>query len=110
MKSAQKPPGSLGLASGALAGLVLSAFVVLGAGGIVYRALAPGGWLGQLFDRNPVEAVAAFVVLLALGVPAWLMRGSLDPAGRNRLSQVVVFVFAAAGFAQVVEYLLKTAA
>ena len=106
---ASKHPGGIGLVSAGIAGLALGVLVVLGAGGIVYRTVAPNGWLAQLFDRNPAEGAVAFLVLLALGVLAWLTHGSLNPQGRNRLSQVVVFVFAAAGLAQVVEYLLTSA-
>jgi hypothetical protein len=108
--AAWKPQGSLGLAGAGIAGLALSALVVLGAGGIVYRTVAPNGWLAQLFDRDPSEGVAAFLVLLALGVLAWLTRGSLSPRKRDRLSQLVVLVFAAAGLVQAVEFLLKAAA
>lgn len=102
----QKQTGGPGSFSQGLAGLTLAVLVVLGAGGIVYRTVAPDGWLARLFGRNPAEGVTALLALVALGVLVWLTRGWVNPGMRHRLSGILVFSFAAAGLLQVVEFLL----
>lgn len=102
--------GRAGLWCQGLAGLTLAALVVIGAGGMIYRTLAPEGWLAQLFGRNPADGMAVLLSLIVSGIFAWLACGWINPQRRNQLSGLLVFIFAAAGLLQVVEFLLKSAA
>ncbi len=51
-----------------IAGFALAVSGLLGAGGILYNLLAPGGWLARVFDRSLAEGLAAVLALFIVGV------------------------------------------
>lgn len=90
-----------------LAGFAIAALVVLGVGGTVYKAVAPDGWMAQVFGTNLAGGVAAVLALGAVGAFAWLTREWISARRRSRFSELFVYTFAAAGALYVVQLLLK---
>ena len=80
-----------------IAGFVIVALVMLGVGGTLYKAMAPGGWLAQFLGGGVAGGFAATLALAAMGLLAWLTREWTSPLQRNRLSELFVYGFAAAG-------------
>ena len=77
-------------------GFAISACVLAGICGTIYKLIAPDGWIAMAFGKS-LSAGAATVgsLLIILGL-AWFSRSS--PRQRSRLSDLVVYGFAAAGF------------
>ena len=88
-------------------GFVLVALMVTGIGGTIYKIISPEGWVAVAFGRSASAGVAALGSLLMIGALAWFSRGWSSPRARNRLTDLLVFGFAAAGFAYLATFLTK---
>lgn len=88
-------------------GLVMVALVVTGIGGTIYKVISPEGWVAQAFGRSVSAGAAALGSLLMIAALAWFSRGWGSPRNRNRFSDLLVYGFAAAGFAYLAMYLSK---
>jgi len=90
--------GTSGLIADVLS-VVLIGLVLLGIGGALYKALAPGGWLTSALDRiwsvNPwLVWLVGFISAATLGSLRWWLEGR--PAGR-RGAEALVYTFLALG-------------
>ena len=81
----------------AAVGFMVLALVMLGVGGSLYRMIAPEGWLVQLFGAGFTSATAAVLSLLVLAVLSWFTREWVSAYQKNRLADVLIYVFAGAG-------------
>jgi len=81
----------------AVVGFMVLALVMLGVGGSLYRMIAPEGWLVQLFGAGFTSATAAVFSLLVLAVLSWFTREWVSAYQKNRLADVLIYVFAGAG-------------
>jgi hypothetical protein len=88
-------------------GFVLVALMVTGIGGTIYKIISPEGWVAVAFGRSASAGVAALGSLLLVAGLAWFSRGWSSPGARNRLTDLLVFGFAAAGFAYLATFLTK---
>jgi hypothetical protein len=88
-------------------GFVMVALVVTGIGGTIYKVISPEGWVAQAFGRSISAGAAALGSLLVIAALAWFSRGWSSPRNRNRFSDLLVYGFAAAGFAYLATYLSK---
>lgn len=80
-----------------LVGFVVLALVMTGVGGTVYRMIAPDGWLVQWFGTGVTATAAALLSLLAIAVLSWFTREFVSAFRKNRLADVLIYVFAGAG-------------
>ncbi|HYM28591.1 MAG TPA: hypothetical protein VET66_10600 [Steroidobacteraceae bacterium] len=101
--------GDVGAFLQAIVGFAVAALVMLGVGGTVYRLVAPGGWLAQVFGRSLAGGLAAVLALLIIGLCAWLARTWISVGSRNRHSDLFVYGFAAAGAFYAIEIFAKGA-
>ena len=88
----------------ALMGFAMLILMLLGLSGTLYKLLAPGGWIVQLFGRS---ISAGFAVLGALGfiaVVAWFSRAYGSPSASNRFADLFVYGFTAAGLVYAVRF------
>jgi len=90
----------------AIGGLAIALLVMVGVAGTVYKLVAPGGWLGQLFDRSLAGGMGAILALLVIGLCAFLTQAWVSVTNRNRYSALFVYLFAAAGALYSVELLI----
>jgi F0F1-type ATP synthase assembly protein I len=104
-----KDSGDVSVFFQALAGFAIAALVMLGVGGTVYKALAPEGWMSQLVGSSVAGGLAAVLALCTIGAFAWMTREWTSARRRGRLSELLVYSFAAAGALYVVQLLLKGA-
>lgn len=104
-----KQPGGASVFFQTLAGFALAALVVLGVGGTVYKVLAPGGWLAQLFGASMAGGMAAVIALVGIGFFAWFTREWVSVRRKNRYSELFVYTFAAAGILYVIQLLVQGA-
>ena len=81
----------------AVIGFAVLALVMIGVGGSVYRMIAPEGWLVQWFGAGISSATAAVLSLLVLAVLSWFTREWVSAYQKNRLADVMIYVFAGAG-------------
>jgi hypothetical protein len=91
----------------AMFGLVVITLVVMGIGGTIYKVISPEGWIAQAFGRSASAGVAALGSLMIIAALAWFSRGWNSLAYRNRFSDVIVYGFAAAGFAYLAMFMTK---
>ncbi len=94
----------VGIALGVLAAIAL---VALGIGGTIYKVISPEGWIAQAFGRSVSAGTAALGSLLMIAALAWFSRGWNSPRYRNRFSDLLVYGFAAAGFAYLAAFMSK---
>lgn len=85
-----------GLAS-ALAGFGMLVCMLLGLSGTLYKLLAPGGWIAQVFGRSVSAGMTLLATLAFIGVVAWLSRGAGSYTARSRLADAFVYGFTAVG-------------
>ena len=90
-----------------LVGFAVAVLVMLGIGGTVYKLVAPGGWLAQLFGRSIAGGLGAILAFLLIGLCFWLTRGWISVASRNRFSEIPVYLFAGVGAIYAVQLLTK---
>ena len=90
-----------------LIGFMVLALVMIGVGGTVYRMIAPEGWLVQLFGTGVTAATAAVVSLLVIAVLSWFTREWVSAYQKNRLADVLLYVFAGAGVVYLAQILMQ---
>lgn len=89
-----------------LFGFVVLALVMAGVGGTGYRMIAPEGWLVQWFGTGVTAATAAVVLLLVIAMLFWLTREWASAYRKNRVADVLIYVFAGAGVVYVAQILM----
>ncbi len=80
----------------ALAGFGIASCVLIGIGGSIYKLIAPEGWFVQAFGHSFGLGAALLAALLGAAAVVWALPGWM-PSQRARISDVVVYGFAAAG-------------
>lgn len=80
----------------ALAGFAISACVLVGIGGSIYKLIAPEGWFVQAFGHSMGLGAALMAALLGAAAVVWALPGWM-PSQRARIADAVVYGFAAAG-------------
>jgi len=80
----------------ALAGFAISALVLIGIGGSIYKLIAPEGWFVQAFGHSFGLGAALLAALLGAAAVVWALPGWM-PSQRARTADAVVYGFAAAG-------------
>ena len=80
----------------ALAGFAISACVLVGIGGSIYKLIAPEGWFVQAFGHSMGLGAALMAALLGAAAVVWALPGWM-PSQRARISDAVVYGFAVAG-------------
>jgi hypothetical protein len=91
----------------AVVGLALMALVITGIGGTIYKVMSPDGWLAHAFGRSFSAGVAALGSLAMIGGLAWFSREWTAVGNRNRFSDLLVYVFAAAGILYLAQLWMK---
>ena len=94
-----KPASDTRLLLQAIAAAAVAGLVMLGIGGTVYNLVAPGKWLARIFDRSPASGAVAILVLLIVGLCAWLTRNLLPASDRGRYAECLAYGCALAGAA-----------
>ncbi|MFZ1910217.1 MAG: hypothetical protein WAU52_14160 [Burkholderiales bacterium] len=89
-----------------LVGFMVLALVMIGVGGTVYRMIAPEGWLVQLFGTGVTAATAAVLSLLVLAALSWFTGEWVSAYQKNRLADVLIYVFAGAGVVYLAQILM----
>ena len=79
-----------------LAGFAISALVLVGIAGSIYRLVAPEGWVVQAFGSSFGLGAALLAALLGAAALVWALPGFM-PSQRARIADAVVYGFAAAG-------------
>ena len=80
------------------AGLLMSALVMTGIAGTVYKVISPGGWIAQAFGHSVKAGFSVLLgVALLLGFFYFSRTWTPSPKHRNLTANTVVAVFAAAG-------------
>jgi hypothetical protein len=78
------------------AGFALSALVLIGISGSIYKLVAPQGWAVQAFGHSFALGAALLAALLGAAAVVWALPGWM-PVQRARVADAVVYGFAAAG-------------
>lgn len=86
-------------------GVVL--LVTLGIGGTIYKVISPDGWIASAFGRSLSAGAAALGSLLMIAGLAWFSRGWTSMRNRSRLSDLLVYTFAAAGIIYLAQIWMK---
>jgi len=86
------------------AGFVISALVLIGISGSIYRLVSPQGWFVQAFGNSVGLGAALVAALLGAAALVWALPGWI-PAQRGRISDAVVYGFAAAGVLYLGQYM-----
>jgi len=79
-----------------LAGFAISACVLIGIGGSIYKLIAPQGWFVQAFGHSFGLGAALCASILGAAAVVWALPGWM-PSQRARIADAVVYGFAAAG-------------
>lgn len=77
-------------------GFAISALVLVGISGSIYRLVSPQGWFVQAFGHSFGLGAALVAALLGAAALVWALPGWM-PVQRNRISDAFVYGFAAAG-------------
>ncbi|MGA8051060.1 MAG: hypothetical protein WCA09_12875 [Burkholderiales bacterium] len=80
-----------------LGGFWLLALVVLGVCGSIFKIAAPDGWIARALGSDASVGAAAMASVLFIGVMGWFARDWASPAEENRIADLVLYSFAAAG-------------
>jgi len=78
------------------AGFAISAMVLVGIAGSIYKLVAPEGWVVQAFGSSIGLGAALLAALVGAAAMVWALPGFM-PSQRARIADVVVYGFAAAG-------------
>lgn len=78
------------------AGFAISALVLVGISGSIYKLIAPQGWVVQAFGHSFGLGAALLAAILGAAAVVWALPGFM-PVQRARLADAVVYGFAAAG-------------
>lgn len=89
-----------------LVGFAVLGLVVAGVGGTVYRMIAPEGWLVQWFGTGITATAAAVVSLLVIAILSWFTREWVSAYRKNRVADVLIYVFAGAGTVYLAQILM----
>ncbi len=81
----------------AMLGFAVLVMMLVGLAGTIYKMVAPGGWIAQVFGRSISAGFAVIAALAFVGLIAWLSREYSSPNSRNRFSNLFVYGFTAAG-------------
>jgi len=81
--------------------------VTLGIGGTIYKVISPEGWIASAFGRSLSAGAAALGSLLMIAWLAWFSRGWSTIRNRNRISDLLVYTFAAAGIIYLAQIWMK---
>jgi hypothetical protein len=79
----------------ALFGFGILIFMLVGLSGTLYKLLAPGGWLSQMFGHSISTGMAVLAGLGFIGLVAWFSQGRATT--RSHFSDVFVYGFTIAG-------------
>lgn len=79
-----------------LFGFAISALVLIGISGSIYKLVAPEGWVVQAFGHSFGLGAALLAALLGAAAVVWALPG-WAPSQRARVADAVVYGFAAAG-------------
>ena len=89
-----------------LVGFAVLAFLMIGVGGTIYRIISPDGWLVQLFGDGFTAGSATVLALAGLGALGWIAREWGSASQKNRLADIVIYVFAGTGVVYFAQMLL----
>jgi hypothetical protein len=78
------------------AGFAISALVLIGISGSIYKLIAPQGWVVQAFGHSFGLGAALLAAVLGAAAVVWALPGWM-PVQRARIADAVVYGFAAAG-------------
>lgn len=90
-----------------VASLAVVVLVTLGIGGTIYKVISPDGWVATAFGRSLSAGAAALGSLMLIAALAWFSRGWTSTRNRNRMSDLVVYSFAAAGIIYLAQIWVK---
>jgi hypothetical protein len=79
-----------------LLGFALSALVLVGIAGSIFKLVAPEGWMVQAFGHSVGFGAGLLAALLGAAAVVWALPGFM-PTQRARIADAVVYGFAAAG-------------
>ena len=88
-------------------GFAIVALVLMGIGGTIYKVISPDGWIASAFGRSLSAGAAALGSLLMIAGLAWFSRGWTSMRNRSRLSDLLVYTFAAAGIIYLAQIWMK---
>jgi hypothetical protein len=77
-------------------GFAISALVLVGIGGSIYRLIAPQGWVVLAFGHSFGLGAALVAAVLGAAAVVWALPG-WAPTQRAHIADAVVYGFAAAG-------------
>ena len=92
------------IAAQVAAGFAISALVLIGISGSIYRLVSPQGWFVQAFGHSSGLGAALVAALLGAAALVWALPGWM-PAQRGKISDAVVYGFASAGVIYLGQYL-----
>ncbi|MEO8717250.1 MAG: hypothetical protein ABI423_03415 [Burkholderiales bacterium] len=78
------------------AGFAISALVLVGISGSIYKLISPQGWVVQAFGHSFGLGAALLAAMLGAAAVVWALPGFM-PVQRARLADAIVYGFAAAG-------------
>jgi len=78
------------------AGFAISALVMIGISGSIYKLIAPQGWVVQAFGHSFGLGAALLAAVLGAAAVVWALPSRM-PVQRARVADAVVYGFAAAG-------------
>ena len=91
-----------------LFGIGILTLVLVGIGGTIYKVMSPEGWLAQAFGRSLSAGAAALGALIVVGLLAWFSRSVTSSHDtRNRVADLLVYAFAAAGIVYLSQLWMK---
>lgn len=88
-------------------GFFIVALVLMGIGGTIYKVISPEGWIAQAFGRSVSAGVVALGSLIMIAGLAWFSRGWTSMRNRSRVSDLLVYTFAAAGIIYLAQIWMK---
>jgi hypothetical protein len=77
-------------------GFAISALVMIGISGTIYKLIAPQGWVVQAFGHSFGLGMALLAAVLGAAAVVWALPGRM-PVQRARVADAVVYGFTAAG-------------
>jgi hypothetical protein len=90
-------------------GFAISALVLIGISGSIYRLIAPQGWFVQAFGHSFGLGASLTAAILGAAALVWAIPGWM-PSQRTRVADAVVYGFAAAGLIYLGQMLAQGAA
>lgn len=77
-------------------GFAISALVLVGISGSIYKLIAPQGWVVRAFGHSFGLGAALLAAVLGAAAVVWALPGWM-PVQRARIADAIVYGFAAAG-------------